>query len=32
VSDTTQLKRPKFVYVNQVYAETNFALLGIGVT
>lgn len=31
VSGTTLLKKPKHVYVNQVYATTNFALLGIGV-
>jgi len=32
VVSSTQLKRPKFVYVNQVYAETDFSLLGIGVS
>lgn len=26
------LKRPKYVYVNEVYASSNFAQLGIGVT
>lgn len=31
VVDSTQLKRPKFVYVNQVYAQADFSLLGIGV-
>lgn len=32
VSDNTLLKKPKHVYVNQVYREANFAALGIGVT
>ena len=31
VSDETLLKRPKHVYVNQVYAKSDFSLLGIGV-
>lgn len=32
VSGTNLLKVPKHVYVNRVYPEANFALLGIGVT
>ena len=32
VSGTTLLKKPLHVYVNQVYPEANFSLLGIGVT
>lgn len=32
VSGTTLLKRPKHVYVNKVYRDGNFALLGIGVS
>jgi hypothetical protein len=31
-TDTSFIKRPKFVYVNQVYAKADFSLLGIGVT
>lgn len=32
VSQNTLLKKPKFVYVNQVYPESDFSRLGIGVT
>lgn len=32
VSDGTVLKKPKHVYVNQVYYTSNFAALGIGVS
>jgi hypothetical protein len=32
VVDATLLKRPTHVYVNQVYPEADFSLLGIGVT
>lgn len=32
VTDNTLLKKPRHVYVNRVYPEANFALLGIGVT
>jgi hypothetical protein len=32
VSDNTLLKKPKAVYVNQVYRTANFSGLGIGVT
>jgi hypothetical protein len=32
VTDDTLLKKPKHVYVNQVYYTANFAALGIGVT
>lgn len=32
VDEQTLLKKPKHVYVNRVYREGNFALLGIGVT
>lgn len=32
VSDSTLLKKPKHVYVNQVYRTANFAALGIGVS
>ena len=31
VADNTLIKKPKHVYVNRVYRETNFASLGIGV-
>jgi hypothetical protein len=31
VSNNTLLKRPRHVYVNQVYSPANFAALGIGV-
>lgn len=31
VDELTLLKRPQFVFVNQVYPEANFGLLGIGV-
>lgn len=30
VNSTTVFKRPRHVYVNQVYAETDFQLLGLG--
>lgn len=32
VDEQTLLKKPKHVYVNRVYREGNFSLLGIGVT
>lgn len=32
VEGSSLLKRPRFVYVNRVYRETNFAGLGIGTT
>lgn len=32
VDDNTLLKTPRHVYVNQVYAEADFSLLGIGVS
>jgi len=32
VDANTLVKRPRHVYVNQVYAETDFSLLGIGVS
>jgi len=32
VTGSTLLKKPKFVYVNEVYRKTSFAGLGIGVT
>jgi hypothetical protein len=32
VTDNTLLKKPKFVYVNKVYRDGNFAFLGLGTT